>query len=1278
MRRLFVSAFKPLAMTLALVLVVLTLQSMLFAQQTGQITGTVLDATGAAIPNAKVVLTDEATKATRQTTSNGVGFFSFSAVMPANYDLKVEAKGFKNWSVTGIHMSPGDKRDITKVELAVGAAAESVSVEATVTGVDVVSSPEKSATITANDIKRQSTVGRNALELLRLLPGMSVQSWMDNKPAYDPTQQAIWNSPLNNYGINGMAPGSGGSSISTDGAQILDVGNMGATLATVNMDMVEEVKVQTSNFSADTNRGPVVINAVGKSGSNNYHGAAYFYARNTVLNSNDWFNNNQGIKSPDNTYYYPGGNFGGPVKIPGTNLDKKMFFFVGVEAYRQNLPQSPILAQVPTDGERIGDFSWASMAPLCAPQMPTTFTKPDGSVVPWAPFLENPNVANVTKGPGQCVTPTLWWNMQSGGNVTPIVNGQLQSFMMNPAGQAYMNWLPKANATPTATNSYSNFVQVYSNAMNSFQLHPRVDYNFNDNNKLHVAYNLQKEMDPTAQAQWWAPQNAMLYPGKVQAQMTSNVVSVNYMRVFSPTLTSETVVAASLYNGPIVLTDPKDVSRSGMNFPMVFNNGVDQLPQISGSGIPSLQMQSGFINNQWLNKKSTYTLQENVTKVFLTHTLKLGGNYERAANSGGTQGATAGQVSFGSNDWQFIWAGPAGNYSGWQGCSASSATPACFNGVAMLLFGWPNHFSQDEKALQTAVAYSTVGFYATDNWKVSKRLTLDLGLRYDHMTPWTDMHGVGAAVFDPTLYAQQVTVDSALHTASTVQYPGMKWHADDPSIPVAGTTAEWGFLSPRLGMSWDIFGTGKWVLRGGWGSYYWQGGLGQAMAALTPGLGQHSFRQDAPGGGWNFDMIAAMAGSSQLFGDQGATFITPNQKQPVTNNWNFTISHPTVWNSFLEISYVGNQSKNLLLDNNNSSINLIPLGGMYAKPFPTWALDNKGRASLDGIAWNNAAKDTYRPFTWYTNELRTNRDDGWSNYHSLQVSWNKTKGWATFGLNYTFSKALGIYTDGNPFNLQSEYGPLGFDRTHVANTSYSFDLGNRVRGDFAGSRILKGLANGWQLSGITTWQSGPPYTAINSSNLGFNSWVWLQNTYNYDPAGVVTNYIPNQVLNQVQLNNTNMLGTPDIALQPDIKAGCDPTAHKGASYSVFNTNCFIIPNYMQNGPVWKGYFHSPGYFTSDLTMAKTFRIAEQKTLQFRASAFNFLNHPLHSFNGNDYSGQVTGLSVLAYAPDPGYAPGQLLQPLDFVYNQNGNPNAVGTPPIKRGNRLIMLGLKFEF
>jgi hypothetical protein len=430
-----------------------------------------------------------------------------------------------------------------------------------------------------------------------------------------------------------------------------------------------------------------------------------------------------------------------------------------------------------------------------------------------------------------------------------------------------------------------------------------------------------------------------------------------------------------------------------------------------------------------------------------------------------------------------------------------------------------------------------------------------------------------------------------------------------------------------------------------------------------------------PGGGWTNDMISAMKGTSQVFADGSASFVTPDDNKPLTNNWNFTISHPTVWNSFVEISYVGNSSSHMLNPGNSQSINLIPIGGYYNKAFPTPVVDS-GHPLPSLSALYGPYIDYYRPYSWYGEGLTGTKMNAWSNYHAVQLAWNKTKGWANWGLNYTFSKALGVFTDADPSNLQNDYGPLNIDRTHVVNASYSFDLGTRVRGEFPGSRLVKGLTNGWQLSGITTWQSGVPLQAISNSNFGFgNAGPTIQNTDNYKATGSVSDYIPNQLLSSVQMTNVNVLGTPDIALQPWITAACSPTAGNGHSGSYMNTSCWSIPNFLQNGPLYKGYFHSPAYFDSDLTMAKSFHVAEKKTLQIRMSGFNFLNHPLWSFNSSNWDS--ISLGDLA-TPNGGFTPGQMLHPLDFNKNKNGDVTYVGRPHSKYGRRTVMLGAKFEF
>jgi hypothetical protein len=1241
-----------------------------FAQTTGTITGTVLDSTGAVIPEATIVLLNQATHDRRETVSNGLGYFTFASLMPADYTVRISAKGFKTFEVTGIHVLPGDVRNLSNINLGIGTTKEIVQVEASAAGAEVVASAEHSATITANDIERQSTQGRNALELIRLLPGMAIRtqsSKMDNKPGYDPTQQNIYSSPVSGYGMNGVAPQTGGVAISSDGAQIIDPGDMGATIATVNMDMVQEVKVQTANFDASTNKGPVVVNAVGKSGGSAYHGSAYFYARNSVLNSTDWFvGANPELSKPEDRYYYPGGTFGGPVKIPHTNLGNKMFFFVGFEYYSQLRPNDyPISTTVPTDGERIGDFSWDSMKSLCGPQMP------EG----WQPFQQNPNVANVNQGPQYCITPTVWWDVSDpNASAVGIVNGQLQQYI-TPAGQAYMNLFPTANVTPTKYNNFSNYVDVFSNSYPSWQLHPRVDYNFNDNNKLYVTYNLQKEVDPQKQGIYWWPQNSMVFPGNVEQRVRSHGASINYLRVFSPTLTNEAMLSFAHFNGPFVMTNPGAVSRGTLNFPTVFNNGIDQIPSMYNwwpGGTPQVYMPGGFLDNQGISRKVSYNLQDNMTKVIGTHILKFGVYYERTSNAQALFANTNGFMRFNPNPWQWVWAGPSGNYSGWQGCSEGSATPSCFNNVANILLGWPDWFTQDQKPLSVNMYYKNLAFYVTDSWKATNRLTLDLGLRLDRLTPWNDAHGLGLAVFDPALYAKQVTVDEDnFSTTSTVQYPGMKWHATDPSVPMAGSPTRWAFVSPRVGLAWDVYGTGKTVIRGGWGMYRWHDSYNAYSGALNPGLDQHTFTQDAPYGGWTFDTIRTLAGSTQgqLFGDGKGYFVDARDDQmPLTTNWNLTLTHQSPWNSLFELSYVGNESTHLMAGGKNQSINLIPVGGYYRKLFPTAALDTQGRAAISGLS--GSTQDWYRPYTWYNDTLNGTMHKAWSNYHSLQASWNRSKGWATYGLNYTWSKTMGIFSDSDPFHLATEYGPLNFDRTHVFNASYSFDLGNRVHG----SRLLGGMANGWQISGITQWQSGTPLQATSNSHLGFGgSGYQIANTYNYDASGDPK--IPNQVFSDMHMDSANVLGTPDVGLQPYVKAGCDPTAKNGNSNSYLNTNCWQVPQFLQNGPVYYGYFHSPAYFTSDLSLFKTFKTTEKTKLQFRVSAFNFLNHPLWSFTDSDWKAMNLGLSGGVYQP------GQQLKPSDFYYNTLGTPpdaTYVGTPHVKFGRRVIQLAAKFEF
>jgi hypothetical protein len=526
-----------------------------------------------------------------------------------------------------------------------------------------------------------------------------------------------------------------------------------------------------------------------------------------------------------------------------------------------------------------------------------------------------------------------------------------------------------------------------------------------------------------------------------------------------------------------------------------------------------------------LSRKTSYTFQDDVSKVLRTHTIKAGFYYEHTANGQWLSSNTNGTFNNSGDTWRYIWTGPVGNLSGWHDCNGDS--PACFNNVADLMMGLVPTYSQDEKALSGNMYFKTISFYGTDSWKVNRRLTLDFGARIEYIGPWTDSRGIGFAVFDKDAYAEQATQGIAngwYATSATTQYPGMKWHAMDNSIPLSGAPNHAPFVSPRFGMAYDIFGDGKTVLRGGWGQYRWHDSYNSYAGALNPGLGQKTVNVS---GAYSFALLDSMSSqfqSGQLFGDGEAYFVDgKDTKQPLTTTWNLTVTRQMPWSSVLEVGYVGNESTNMIPPGQLKSINIIPIGGLYTKDLPNDTQTVKGQVS--NLSGNQL--DQYRPYSWYGETLQGTTHNGWANYHALQVSWNRQKGWATYGLNYTFSKALGLFTDANPTNMQDNYGPLGFDRTHAVNASYSFDLGKHYHGNSA----LAAIVNNWMFSGITSWQSGFSIQSANdanSSNFSFGG-ARILNPY-YDPAATITD--PNASLYMVDFNNKNVLGTPDVTMQP--------------------------------------------------------------------------------------------------------------------------------------------------
>jgi len=529
------------------------------------------------------------------------------------------------------------------------------------------------------------------------------------------------------------------------------------------------------------------------------------------------------------------------------------------------------------------------------------------------------------------------------------------------------------------------------------------------------------------------------------------------------------------------------------------------------------------------------------------------------------------------------------------------------NDYADMLYGNLTSYNEASFNRVNDIAYNTYEGFVQDSWKASRKLTLELGLRLTHFQPWADRLGDGYSIFDQAQF----------NTSCVAQYCGFEWHKKDPSVPIGGFPTRALFYQPRVGVAYDLGGSGKTVLRGGWGRYYYHSGqftsgLDAAAGVESISLG-NNVTTGVPTLARNLSSINVAAQASSP-----SAVDSKDDKQPYTDNYNVTVSQRTPWSGLLEVAYVGNNSHSLANSSGaGSNINLVPVGALLS-------------SKNGGVDPNSLVANNFRPMLGYS-DLYLATNNAYANYNSLQVTWVRTKGRYTINMNYTYGKAMGIVNPAlDQFNLNNDYGVQSTNRKQIFNAAYSIELGSPMKSN----AFAKGLINGWQLSGITQLESGPNLTGISGQNFGMN-------LNNYDIPGTTFN-----------VSSASILGTPDIQLNPILT--CNPTSNLGHNQYI-NPNCFAAPKQVgQNGPSVLPAYYGPAFFNSDLGMFKNFNISESKKLQFRFNAYNFLNHPLWSFNGNNLSLGFDGTT------------GDVNTPL------------LGTVTQKQGHRVVQAAVKFYF
>jgi Carboxypeptidase regulatory-like domain/TonB-dependent Receptor Plug Domain len=1224
----------------------------------GSVRGTVTDPSGAAVAGATVTLRDVGTNATSETTTTDSGGYSFGDVSVGVYEVTVKAGSFKEYLAKDVEVHVSTSTEVN-AKLTMGSATEVVSVEASDIQVQTTTA-DVGAVIEGTQVRELPLNGRNFMALTQLQPGVSANNGFDSK----------------DKGLQGGADFSVNGNPSTnnlfliDGVNNNDVGSNRTILIYPSVDSIAEFKMLTNSYGPEYGQASgAIISITTRSGENQFHGGVFYEGRNDKLNANNFANTTTNNPKPPLRRNDWGYYVGGPI------VKNKLFFWWN-EEWNRDIRGNLVSTCVPTAAERAGDFSADVTSALASLNSGGKAT--DNTTCNAPPPA---NFTQAVKGGPFTATSNIPVGFQQAGNPYAIANP-------DAVGQLLAAYYPLPNRTSVVSNSDINFAQNQSSRVPWREENVRLDYDVSKMNRISFRYTQDAWSFPapnnafgwgddpfaTYQGSWQQPSKSIM--GKLTTQISSSLVNdFEFGYAHNAIITTP--------GG----TDPTLSSQFDAAMPSVW--------PASGKtpgGIPTVWgglQNYGNFSSIWAivgydNHMNLYTYQDNLSKIQGNHAWKFGGNFssnQKVENQFG--GGDRPTFSISNNGWgQTIVTGNALANMLLPG----SGTPLAYNSATCTktanAAGCPQQIQGVSETNINPVdqgRWHDIEFYVGDVWRIRRNVTVTYGFRWSFLRePYDDnnqMASFSLADYNPAGNPKDacngvILVPGTNFCSLAAATTGLPLSAGTPGVNRALTNNANHNIAPRLGIAWDIFGTGKTALRIGGGQFY-------QRERVSPQVGLSNTAPFSVGANVNRPLDTAVSlanASTSPSGGRSPRAVTPNSWQ-----WNLSIEQQLARNTALQVGYVGNVGNH---QTTTYDINQVPDSVFATGAF----LGGTSQGATPSI-------NILRPAANFSTINYFSRD-GHSNYHSLQVLFrSKLRNFSTIQAAYTWSHTIanfeedaanggasqGSFTDVQ--NLRADKGNATINRPNIFVLNEVFFLPKLEHRN----EILRQTAGGWEFNTIFTAENG---NSISVYQNGLSSATAL-----LDPKAPVPTCsfagksFPCGGLQSLTGTGYNLTNRPDAVPGTSCNSGV-------SGNQIFNPNAFTLIGYQIGtiGTAPRGACQGPHYVDADMELSKNWQIKERFRLRFSMDFFNAFNHPnfdatyIQGTGGNNGSGAFYNGGGVYCGPANAGGLYQPCSPTNNVISAYGNTNpgiggankGFGSTIVTKPARELQYGLKLTF